>query len=113
LVGTVGQMVGVFLDAPGVVRWWSSVDSGVVGGQRWWRFRSLLYQLEDGQSDGDDEREERQLQGVPRLQTQHTDGEWDECECLEHDEHHDGHKDFLKLVSFACGNETGHGEHAA
>lgn len=36
LVGTVGQLLSVFLDAPGVVRWWGAVDSGVVGGQGWW-----------------------------------------------------------------------------
>lgn len=58
LVGTVGQLMGVLLDAPGVVGRGRAVDAGVVGGQGWWRFGGLLDQLEDGQSDGYDEREE-------------------------------------------------------
>lgn len=105
LVGTVGQLLGVFLDdAPGVVRWRSSVgDAGIVGGQGWRGFGGFPHQLEDGQTDGDDEREERQLQGVPGLQAQHTDGERDQGEGLEHDEHHDGHEDLLELMAFACG----------
>jgi len=106
LVGTVGQLLGVFLDAPGVVGRRSSVDAGVVGGQRWRRFRGLLHQLEDGQPDGDDEREERQLQRVPGLQAQHSDGQRDQRQSLEHDEHHDRHEDLLQLVAFACGEHT-------
>jgi len=62
--------------------------------------------LEDGQTDGYDEREERQLQRVPCLQAQHADGERDQCERLEHDEHHDGHEDLLELMAFAW-NEMG------
>lgn len=102
LVGSVGQLLRVFLDASGVVGRWGAVDAGVVGGQRWWGLRSLLDQLEDGQTDGYDEREEGQLQGVPRLQTEYSDGERDERERLEHDENHDGHEDLLQLMTFAC-----------
>lgn len=101
LVGTVGQLLGVFLNAPGVVGRGSAVDAGVVGGQRWRGFGGFLHQLEDGQSDGDDEREEGQLQGVPGLQAQHSDGERDQRQSLEHDEHHDRHEDFLQLMAFA------------
>jgi len=46
------------------------------------------------------------LQSVPRLQAQHADGERDQCERLEHDEHHDGHEDLLELMAFAW-NEMG------
>lgn len=90
------------LDAPGVVGRRRTVNAGVVSGQGWRRLGGLLDQLEDGQSDGYDEREERQLQGVPGFQAQHTDGERDQGQSLEHDEHHDGHEDLLELVPFAC-----------
>lgn len=92
----------VLLDAPGVVALGSAVDAGVVGGYGRGRFGRFLHQLEDGQPDGDDEREERQLQGVPGLQAQHSDGERDQGEGFEHDEHHDRHEDLLQLMTFAC-----------
>lgn len=57
----------------------------------------LLAQLEDGQTDGDDEREEGQLQGVPGLQTKDSDSHWDQSHSLQKDEHHDGDDDLLQL----------------
>ena len=57
----------------------------------------LLAELEDGQADGDDEREEGELQGVPGLQTEHTDGQGDEGHSLEQDEDQDGDDDLLEL----------------
>lgn len=57
----------------------------------------LLAQLEDGQSNGDDEREEGQLEGVPGLQSQDTESHWDQSHGLQKDEHHDWDDDLLQL----------------
>lgn len=96
----------MLLDAAGVVRGRRAVDARVVGGQGRRDLGRLLHQLEDGQPDGYDEREERQLQGVPGLQAQHADGQRDQGQGLQHDEHHDRHEDLLELVAFACGTRA-------
>lgn len=57
----------------------------------------LLAKLEDGQADGDDEAEERQLQGVPSLETEDSDGQRNEGHGLEEDEHEDRYDDLLEL----------------
>lgn len=62
-----------------------------------WSSTHLLAELEDGQRDGDHEGEEGQLQSVPGLQTEDTDGERDEGHGLEEDEHQDGDDDLLEL----------------
>lgn len=66
---------------------------------------NLLAELEDGQSDGYDEREEGQLQRVPGLQTEDAEGQRDEGHGLEEDEHQDGDDDLLELgfAGFADG----------
>lgn len=62
----------------------------------------LLTQLEDGQSDGDDEREETQLQCVPGFQSEHTDCQWDEGHSLQQDEHDNWNEQLLELVLTSC-----------
>lgn len=57
----------------------------------------FLAELEDGHSDGDDEAEEGELEGVPGLETEDTDGERDESHGLEQDEDEDGDDDLLQL----------------
>lgn len=57
----------------------------------------LLAQLEDGQASGGDEGEERELKGVPGLETQHAQSQRDQGHGLQEDEHHDGDKDLLQL----------------
>lgn len=59
--------------------------------------RQLLADLEYGQTGGDDEGEESQLETVPRLQAQHADGERYEDDGLEQDEDQDGDEDLLQL----------------
>lgn len=54
-------------------------------------------QLEDGESDGHNEREERELESVPGFQTQDTESQRDEGDGLEEDEDQDGDEDFLQL----------------
>lgn len=58
---------------------------------------NLLAQLEDGQSNRDDEAEEGQLKGVPCLETEHTNGQWDQSHRLQQDKDHDGDDDFLQF----------------
>lgn len=53
--------------------------------------------MEDGQSYGDHEGEERQLESVPGLQTEDTDSQRDESHCLEENEDQDGDNDLLEL----------------
>lgn len=60
-------------------------------------FDYLLAQLEDGQRDGDDEREEGQLQRVEGLQTEHAERQWNQGDGLQQDEHHDWDDDLLQL----------------
>lgn len=55
----------------------------------------LLAQLEDSQGDGDDEREEGQLEGVPCLQSKNTDRQWDEGHGFKEHEHEDWDDDLL------------------
>lgn len=57
----------------------------------------LLAQLEDGQTDGHDEREERQLQRVPGLQSEDSERHRDQGHGLQQDEHHDRDDDLLQL----------------
>ena len=57
----------------------------------------LFAKLEDGQSDGNHEGEEGQLQRVPGLQTEDTDGQGDKGHSLEEHEHQDGDDDLLEL----------------
>lgn len=57
----------------------------------------LLAELEDGQSDGHHEREERQLEGVPGLQSKDTDSQGDEGHGLEQHEYEDRDDDLLEL----------------
>lgn len=68
----------------------------------------LLAQLEDGQSDGDNEREEGELKRVPGLQTEDTDGQGDQGHSLQQHEHQDRDDDLLKLgfTGFADGAGT-------
>uniref|UniRef100_A0A182MLH8 Uncharacterized protein n=1 Tax=Anopheles culicifacies TaxID=139723 RepID=A0A182MLH8_9DIPT len=61
--------------------------------------------LEDSESDRHNEREERQLERVPRLQTKHTECHRDEGHGLQQDEHHDRDDDLLQL-GFACLNSA-------
>lgn len=63
----------------------------------------LLAQLEDGQSNGDNEWEEGQLQRVPGFQTQNTNSQRDKSHGFQENEHQDWHDDFLELsfTSFA------------
>lgn len=70
----------------------------VVGGD-------LLAQLEDGQTDGDDEGEEGQLEGVPGLQSQDTEGEWHQGHRFKEHEHQDGDEDLLQF-GFTCCKTT-------
>lgn len=58
-------------------------------------FGYLLAQLEDGQRDGDDEREEGQLQRIEGLQTEHAERQWNQGDGLQQDEHHDWDDDLL------------------
>uniref|UniRef100_A0A182U4X8 Uncharacterized protein n=1 Tax=Anopheles melas TaxID=34690 RepID=A0A182U4X8_9DIPT len=74
-----------------------------IGGQLWGD--KMIPTLEDSETDRHDEREERQLERVPRLQTKHTEGHRDECHSLQQDEHHDRDDDLLQL-RFACLNAT-------
>lgn len=60
---------------------------------------NLFAQLEDGHADRHDEAEERELQGIPGLQTEHTDGQWDQSHRFQQDEHEDGDDDFFQLRS--------------
>lgn len=57
----------------------------------------LLAQLEDGQTDGHDEAEEGQLQGVPRLKAKHSNGQWDQRHGLEQNKHEDRDDHLLEL----------------
>lgn len=57
----------------------------------------FLAQLEDGHTDGHDEAEEGELQGVPGLQAEHADREGDQGHRLEEDEHEDRYDDLLQL----------------
>lgn len=57
----------------------------------------LLAQLEDGEGDRDDEREERQLERVPGLQSKDSQGEGHQGNDLQQDEHQDGDDDLLQL----------------
>lgn len=71
----------------------------------------LLAQLEDGQTGGGDEREERQLECVPGLQSQHAESQRDEGHGLQQDKDHDGDEDLLQLGlagldGTACGSEV-------
>lgn len=65
----------------------------------------LFAKLEDSETDRHDEREERQLERVPRLQTKDTESHRDERHSLQQDEHHDRNDDLLQL-RFACLNAT-------
>lgn len=65
----------------------------------------LLEQLEHGEADGDQEGEEAELQSVPGLESQHTDGQRDQSHCLKKDEDQDGHEDLLQLVLAACNSK--------
>jgi hypothetical protein len=70
----------------------------------------LSAQLEDGQTNGDDEREEGQLQGVPGLQTEHTESHWHQCHRFQQNENQDWDEDFLQFRFFASffGRLEGH-----
>lgn len=57
----------------------------------------FLAQLEDGESDGHNEGEERELKSVPGFQTQDTESQRDEGDGLEEDEDQDGNEDLLQL----------------
>lgn len=92
--------VTVVWHAPGVMGWGCTVDSSIVGSQSWWRFAGFSHQLEYSQANAENEREERQLQSVPSLQSQYADGQRNECQSFQHYEHHDWHEDFLQLVFF-------------
>lgn len=59
----------------------------------------LLAQLENRHTDGHDEAEERELQSVPGLQTEHTDGQRDQSHRLQENEHQDGDDDLLQFGS--------------
>lgn len=70
--------------------------------------RDLLAQLEDGESDGHYEGEERELKSVPGFKTQDTESQRDEGDGLEKDEHQDGDENFLQLGFTSCNKVFGY-----
>lgn len=60
---------------------------------------NFFAELKDGHANGHNEAEERELQGVPGLQTEHTDGQRNQSHRLQQDEHEDRDDDFLQLGS--------------
>lgn len=68
----------------------TTVPCSVGGNRRRCVIRSqFLAQLEDGQTHGNYERKEGQLQRIPSLQTEDTERQWDQCDGLEEDENKD------------------------
>lgn len=113
-MGVVGHVLGAVGggdhstgEATGVV---GVVGSGIVGCVMGLGRRSvggdLLAQLEDGESHGDDEREEAELESVPGLKPEHTDGQGHQSHGLQEDEHQDGDDDLLQLSLAGCGIYT-------
>jgi hypothetical protein len=109
LVGVVGHVLGAVGgggghaagEAAGVVRVVGVV--GVVGLGRRSVGGDLLAQLEDGQSHGDDEREEAELERVPGLEPEHADGQGHQGHGLQQHEHQDGDDDLLQLALASYG----------
>lgn len=66
-------------------------------GRRMWISGDLFAELENGHTDGHDEAEESELQGIPGLQAKYTDGQGDQSYCLQEDEHENRYNDFLQL----------------
>jgi hypothetical protein len=103
LVGVVGHVLGAVGggdhsagEAAGVVGVVGVV--GVMGLGRRSVGGDLLAQLEDGESHGDDEREEAELERVPGLEAEHADGQGHQGHGLQQDEHQDGDDDLLQLA---------------
>lgn len=89
-----GEATGV-VGVVGVVGGVMGCGRGSVGGD-------LLAQLEDGESHGDDEREEAELKGVPGLESKHADGQGHQGHGLQQHEHQDGDDDLLQLALASC-----------